>query len=363
MSKKITLISSEFPPLPGGIGNHAFNLARFLDKNKFDIQVITDQRASGVEEKKFDSLQRFGIVRVSIHKIRLFMYIKRVLLLLKYINSSNIIIASGKFSLWSVGFLSVFFPSKKYIAVVHGTEVNLKRSYQRKMTEYALSNIKNIICVSNYTASFILKRKNKKIHIVPNGFYLETDTYQDKNFSSFPNLVTVGRISKRKGQHNVVKAIPALKVKYPNLCYHIIGIDTERESIINLAKKLGVEKNIKIYGKVENSVLYSIVHSSDVFCMLSEADKNGDIEGFGIAIIEANSLGVPAIGALNTGIEDAIDEGNTGKLVDVNAIDQIVDAIDEIILNKSTFKKKALDWSNNFSWNKVVKNYIKIIEE
>lgn len=43
VQKKILLIASEFPPEPGGIGNHAFHLASSLQKRGFKIQVITDR--------------------------------------------------------------------------------------------------------------------------------------------------------------------------------------------------------------------------------------------------------------------------------------------------------------------------------
>ena len=39
---------------------------------------------------------------------------------------------------------------------------------------------------------------------------------------------------------------------------------------------------------------------SDIFIMMSEMTESGDVEGFGIAIIEANSLGLPSIGTLGS---------------------------------------------------------------
>ena len=50
-SKKILIVTSEFPPQPGGIGNHGFHLANQLSKNFYEVEVITDNRSvSGFEE-------------------------------------------------------------------------------------------------------------------------------------------------------------------------------------------------------------------------------------------------------------------------------------------------------------------------
>ena len=47
----------------------------------------------------------------------------------------------------------------------------------------------------------------------------------------------------------------------------------------------------------------------------SSPTATGDVEGFGIAILEANALGIPAIGALGCGIEDAIENYSSGILI------------------------------------------------
>ena len=57
---------------------------------------------------------------------------------------------------------------------------------------------------------------------------------------------------------------------------------------------------------------------SEIFIMMSEMTESGDVEGFGIAIIEANSLGLPSIGTLGSGIEDAIENNFSGVLVNNN---------------------------------------------
>ena len=54
--KSILLITSEFPPQPGGIGNHAYYLALYLSKKGYEVQVIADQRdEDNSDEIEFDT--------------------------------------------------------------------------------------------------------------------------------------------------------------------------------------------------------------------------------------------------------------------------------------------------------------------
>ena len=95
--------------------------------------------------------------------------------------------------------------------------------------------------------------------------------------------------------------------------------------------------------------------------MLSENLENGDFEGFGIAILEAMSMGLPAIGSINTGIEDAISNHTSGVLVNSNNVEEIDNAVGEILENYSRYSKNAKEWSGKFNWNKVIEQYIQLL--
>ena len=73
--KKVLIVSSEFPPQPGGIGNHALNLAKYLQLNHFDVQVISDNRSlDGKIELEFDSDLSFKVYRVKCRRLRFLMF-------------------------------------------------------------------------------------------------------------------------------------------------------------------------------------------------------------------------------------------------------------------------------------------------
>jgi phosphatidylinositol alpha-1,6-mannosyltransferase len=95
--------------------------------------------------------------------------------------------------------------------------------------------------------------------------------------------------------------------------------------------------------------------------MLSQNDIKFDVEGFGIAILEANLLGIPAIGSRDTGIEDAIVHNETGKLVDPYSVEEILEAIDETIINKEKLSMEAIEWAHQHNWTEITTQYLRLI--
>ena len=366
MKSKIILLTSEFPPGPGGIGDHSYNLAKWLSILKYPVNVITDSRKEFYDDIiSFDDNINFIVKRSNRHKGAFFGIFSRIFLYLNAILDSSpnrIFIASGKFPIWVCGIFSRIFQHKKFIAIVHGSEVNSKRKLNRMYMRWCLNKMDVVIAVSNYTKHLIKKLDDKKrVVVIPNGF----DDFKFKGMrfnkinSNHLRLITVGTITTRKGQKNVIKILPKIQKEIPNTTYHIVGMPKEGGEILKLAKNLGVEKNIDIHGMLNDEEMIKLLKECDIFMMLSQESDLGDVEGFGIAILEANNLGVPAIGSKNTGIEDAISDGFSGYLVDPSDKNQIIFCIKKILNNYEEFSKNSKVWANHFFWSKIIKNYIK----
>ncbi|NVK51428.1 MAG: glycosyltransferase family 4 protein [Flavobacteriaceae bacterium] len=360
-TNKILLVTSEFPPLPGGIGNHAYNLAKYLRANDFEVKVISDQRNNNNEiEKKFDKEQKFSVVRTRKKKLRPFMYFDRILKIKKEVSNNSIIIASGKFSLWAVA-LASFFYKRKYIAILHGTEVNFKNSLLNKSISISLKRFQKIITVSSYTKSLINHLQLKNVEVIPNGFEKFNEAVSASDLmkkKGLPSLITVGSVTERKGQLNVIDALPNLIKKYPEIHYHIVGTPYQKEEFLEIAKKINVDKYITFHGIITDEEKIALLKSSDIFVMLSQNTVKGDVEGFGIALLEANSIGLPTIGAKNCGIEDAILNNKSGILIDNKNHLEFSNAIQKIIDNYELFSNEALTWSSKFTWDIIIKKYM-----
>ncbi len=371
-SKKILLISSEFPPDVGGIGNHAFNLALHLSKENYKVTVVAD--VLNVDEKVLNDLKknlRFNFISIQRKKIAALTYFSRIFKAITQAKKNDIIICSGKFSLWTGNVLKRTFPAKKYIAIVHGSELDLKNKRAKNFTNASLKKFDKIVAVSNYTKNFLPEKllKDVVIKVIPNGIdmdefisFKEKD-HADNSSSKELSIITIGSVSERKGQQNVIRALPEMLKIFPNIIYHIIGKPVIQKQLTVLATSLNVEDKIIFHGMIAREELLQLLYHSKIKIMLSNHTSEGDFEGFGIAILEANALGKPAIGAASGGISDAIDNYKTGILVDAKDDKAIANALKEIMNNYETYSANALQWAQKHDWKIIVKKYLKIIED
>lgn len=370
MKSSTLVISSEFPPGPGGIGQHAYSLVKALVANNFDTVLMSPaDYAENKEVEEFDTKQSFQIIRFKRFGT-LKTYFNRIFIVYRFIKNNRIenVILTGKFSLWLGLFIQYIFPKIKTIAILHGSEVNLKNKYLRKLTHHSINAANEIVSVSAFTKSllppFILANRN--IHIIPNGIELEEIRAEIDNekivLIGKPCLLTVGHISPRKGQHRVVKALPYLIEKYPNIHYHMVGTPNTKSAIELLANQLGVLAHITFHNRVkQHHELIHYYNASDIFMLLSENQSDGDVEGFGIVALEANLAGKPVIGAKNCGIEDAINNDESGYLVDGNNAVEIEKAISNCLLNMDRLKTGAMNWANQHNWLNIVNKYIPLL--
>ena len=358
---KALIIASEFPPQPGGIGNHALYLAKGMHAKGFKVKLISDTRSSnGKEESDFDKDLSFEVIRIPRKNVIFFSYFLRFKKAFDLSRDSDIVISSGKYSLWVGAVLSLFF-KRKFVAIVHGSEVKLPNKFLKQITDLSLKKYSTVIAVSNYTKSLLSHLKLESVVVIPNGYTLKTPTNFVRKEIPGPILITVGNVTKRKGQHNVIKALPGLLKKYPDLKYHIVGIPTGQVKLEKTMLKMGVESAVVFYGEVSESLKLELLQEADIFVMLSEATVKGDVEGFGIAILEANALGVPAIGARGCGIEDAVKHGFSGQLIPPQDPEQLEQAVEQILANYGTYSRQARIWSQDFTWDKIIKRYLKVL--
>ncbi len=364
MTKNTLIFTSEFPPLPGGIGNHAFNLASHLQKNNYNVTVITDQRNKDIKvDIDFDAKHDFKVVRIERKKPSILTYLNRVIQTFNHIRNNKIIIASGKFPLWIVAILSVFFTKKQFIVVLHGSELGAGGKIGRILTKWSLKQYDKLIAVSNFTKNLALNRQPAvEIDVINNGFTPKVITTEVASIQKEISIITVGNVTSRKGQQNVIKALPEIRKSFTGIHYHIVGLPTQKNEFQKLAQELNVQDAVLFHGALSDKELHQKMTESKVFFMLSDSLSNGDVEGFGIAVLEANHLGLPAIGSKSSGIADAIKDGYSGRLVDPHNPQEIAEAFSEIVSNYETYSNNAIDWSKKFSWKHIITKYIEVIE-
>jgi phosphatidylinositol alpha-1,6-mannosyltransferase len=367
-SSHFLILSSEFPPGPGGIGQHAFDLARSLVGHAFNVTVITEgDYAAASEVTQFDRRHASKHLDIIRHKRKkMFNPLHRLRQQINVLaeRQPNVVIVSGRFSLWFGGLLKWLKPRSTTWAFVHGTEVGRHAGLLPKLTIYALSTADRIIAVSNFTKQLLPEHLRNRTEVLANGLYLaelpEPETVMPlKAWAGQPSILTVGRVSARKGQHRVIRALPAILRDFPEAHYHMVGMPEQQTALQALAAKLGVADSITFHGRMANrSDVYRAYKSADVFAMLSENQPDGDVEGFGIAILEANYFGVPAIGAKGCGIEDAIRDNHNGFIVDGDDAVCIVKATRTCIGRRDELSSTAKNWALQHDWAALTKQLL-----
>lgn len=370
LRRKVLLVTSEFPPGPGGIGSHAYSLVNSLSLRGFDVHVaavthyVTDEQAFN-----FDKNSHSDVYVVRLFNQGAISHLLRMRILRRMVrdNSYDVVLLSGLFSLWAGMILKWLYPSLHTMAILHGSEVNPGSWPVRLITHQAIAQANRLLPVSRFTFGLLPQRLRQRPYtIIPNGIEPErmppVKAYSLENLDGSPILLTVGNVTPRKGQHRVIKALPALVESFPEVRYHVVGLPTHVDSFGSLARQLKVDHLVRFHGHLKNRAdLGGIYASSTVFVILSENQPDGNVEGFGIVVLEANYYGIPVIGAKGCGIESAIKDGFNGRLVDGDQPDEVKQALIDILENYDLYCRQAKEWAMQHDWKQISATFEQLI--
>lgn len=371
---RVLILSIEFPPGPGGIGTHAFQLAVQLLKRGWEICVLSSQDFASIGEIQcFNQAQSFPIHRfrpiasVPLEAAYRWREASRMIKQFK----PDLLVATGERSVW----LSALLARRhrlRWVAVGHGAEFNLPTFWERKLTQWSFQSASAVVCVSRFTWQRMLKSgihpgkggvilnggDSNQFNILPSS---EVEEFK-RNFglSNARILVTVGNVTNRKGQDVVIRALPSILKEFPKTHYLIVGLPTLRSEFQNLAEELNVGEHVHFLGRVDLPLLTRLLNSSDVFVLTSRHTKEGDFEGFGIAVLEAALCGKPAVVTTGSGLEEAIEHGVSGIAVPENDVSETARAVISLLKDDQMRRKMAEAARRNAvqgSWEHRIKEY------
>lgn len=148
-------------------------------------------------------------------------------------------------------------------------------------------------------------------------------------------ILTVARLTKRKGIDTVIRVLPDLLRTFPNIVYVVVGSGPELTHYKQLSGQLGIEKNIRFVGRVSDDELPKYYAMSDIFVLLSKScPETGSVEGFGLVFREAGACGKPVVGSNEGGIPDAVINGINGYTVDPFDQEEIVSVLSSLLADK-----------------------------
>ncbi|MBI4253278.1 glycosyltransferase family 4 protein [Candidatus Uhrbacteria bacterium] len=143
-------------------------------------------------------------------------------------------------------------------------------------------------------------------------------------------IITVGRLVPRKGHEYILRALPGILAERPDVLYCIIGDGPYRVTLEGLVEELHLTQSVHFAGPLSDGAIAQWYAASFAFIM-TPVDIDGDVEGFGIVYLEAQSFGKPVIGSRTGGVPEAIHDGVTGLLVEPKDVVAIQHAILRIL--------------------------------
>jgi colanic acid/amylovoran biosynthesis glycosyltransferase len=129
------------------------------------------------------------------------------------------------------------------------------------------------------------------------------------------NILTVGRFVEKKGYEFSLRAVALFKKAGIPFTYHVVGEGPTMDPMIKLATELGIRENVVFEGALMQEQVKAFYNRAHVFLLPSVTAANGDTEGQGLVLQEAQAIGIPIIATLHNGFPDSVIDGVTGFLV------------------------------------------------
>jgi len=211
-----------------------------------------------------------------------------------------------------------------------------------------------IVTVSNSTRQDLEQLGLSNVWVVPNG----RDDPPELNGlpkESVPTFLFVGRLALNKRPDHAVEAFRFIKEQLPHARLWLVGRGPlERKLQKTLpegAEMLGYLPRVELYERMARA-----------HCLLIPSVR----EGWGLVVIEANSVGTPAVGYDVQGIRDSIKHERTGLLAEAGdpaaLARQAVSLVHEPV-RYSVVSEEATRWADNFSWQSTATNLMIVLEE
>lgn len=265
------------------------------------------------------------------------------------------------------------------VTINHGHDVTLSVGIYQKYLKKVFQSLDGVISVSHATREASIKRglDPAKGIALPNGFnpdefgsmecdkHIAREALKDQlglQLNGEKILLTTGRLVRRKGHTWFIdQVMPKIK---SDVCYIILGDGPEMKSIIESAETSKVKDKIKLLGRQSDQLLKMAYCAADLFIM-PNIKVPGDMEGFGIVMLEANLMRTPVIASDLEGIKDVIESGVNGYKITTGDSNEFAKTIDRVLENElAELSEKCRSYVfDKFTWENVSKRYIHFLSE
>jgi glycosyltransferase involved in cell wall biosynthesis len=206
-----------------------------------------------------------------------------------------------------------------------------------------------LIAISGATRGALARYTSRPVHVVPYPASLGPTSRPGERDEArrgrggrpdrhVPNVLFVGRLVKRKGIANLLRAAVGSRIPYRIV---LVGFGPEETALRALASELGLGERVELAGRVSEAELSRRYDEADVFVLPATLDERGDTEGLGVVLLEALTHGVPVVATRRGGIPDIVKNGETGLLVEDGDLAGLGRAIDTLLADPDLGRRLA----------------------
>lgn len=259
------------------------------------------------------------------------------------------------------------FCTLPYLVTGHGGDVGeLNKHIFYFLKKRCLQKASGITAVSAHLKKILADKYHcSQVSVIPMGCntnYFHPSHRQEGLFGcdGKKTVLFVGRLAEKKGVSYLIQAM-----QYVDARLVIVGSGPLEETLKELTASLSLTKKVVFLGPKNHRELRSIYASADIFAAPSITAKNGDVEGFGLVILEAMASGLPVVASASGGITDIIVHGKNGLLSPEQNIDALALQLNRLLSEKSLYQKlsaASLKTAEQFDYSHVAEKYRKLIE-
>lgn len=344
----ILLLSDIFPPQIGGSGRWLWELHRRLNAQ---VHVVATDAPGAAE---FDARSNLAIERQPLHFSNWGLFDPR-----GGLQYARALVRLGRTAArvrpdaihtarcLPEGLLALLFKARRgipYSCFAHGEELTLATaasSELRFLTKRVLRGAASIIANTEHTRELIVQTfevPQEKVLVLHPGVDAGRFTpvppdfrvRQELGWTNRRVVLTVGALQKRKGQDTMIRALPAIRRRCPDILYAMIGEGWERPYLDKLVADHGVADVVQFRGTPNDDEMIRCYQQCDLFA-LPNRQVGWDIEGFGIVLIEAQACGKAVVAGSSGGTREAVEAGRTGEIVNCESPETVADVVSTLL--------------------------------
>jgi phosphatidyl-myo-inositol dimannoside synthase len=369
-SDQVLLFSFNYPPIDGGVSRLCAELASGLQRKGIGIQVLSQQE-NGVGSY----IPKVPEERVTTRRpLRELAALRK----LRHLGPNGALICG----IWyPEGLIAALAGARPLVVLVHGLELKPTRQRWRRgvwrwLAQLVLHRASIVVANSGYTAALTRTvAPGARVTAVPLGVdhhrFCPGDQQTARRRFAVPEdkrvIITVSRIVSHKGHRSVFKALASMPEDIRNkLVYLVAGQGRDMKQLQQEAEALGLGKVVRWLGYTPEDDLPDLYRSADLFLLCTREDPNQpEVEGFGLAFLEAQACGIPVVGSRTGGIPDAVKEGAGGWLIDQDDVEAIAAILSHLVERPEDFRVMGLAARQRVerecTWEQYIDHFVKTL--